>query len=99
MSILSALCGVLWGALAALLGGRLSKAALRASSTGAVMVSSVSRTAVDIGALAAVYLLRHTLPVHWEAAIIGTAVGLTAVGFYLSWRLARRARSEEEADG
>ncbi len=96
---ISVLGGLIWGASAALLGGALSKAALRSGTASGVMASSLSRTAVDIGALAAVYLLRGVIPMEWEAAMISAAVGLTGVGFYLAWRLSRKVRDGQEVDG
>jgi len=88
----SILGGLIWGISAALLGGALSKTALSSDSASGVMAASFSRTAVDIAALAAVYLLRGVIPMRWEAAMISAATGLTVVGFYLAWRLSRTAR-------
>ena len=96
--VFSALGGAVWGAAAAFLGAAVQRSAARAESANAVMAASLGKTLIDAAALAAVYFLRGVLPMRWEAALIGTAVGLTAVGFCLSWRMSRRLKDQKEED-
>jgi len=80
--IIGAVTGLLWGALVAWLNSRISKKAIEKNSTKAMMLASLLRTALDIAALALVFLLRNVLPGNFEATIVGTAASLGLLTVY-----------------
>ncbi len=83
------LAGLVWGALAALLNGAISKSCMKKNTATAMMAANTARMAVDIAALAAVFLLRRRLPFRYEAALIGTAIALSVVTIVVTFRLTR----------
>ena len=85
--IIGAVTGLLWGALVAWLNSRISKKAIEKNSTKAMMLASLLRTALDIAALALVFLLRNVLPGNFEATIVGTAASLGLLTVYFAYRL------------
>lgn len=85
---LAVLAGVAWGALAALINFSINKKALAKSSTNALLAANLGRTAVDLAALAAVFLLRKVLPFPYEAMMLGTAITLSVLTVVFAYRLA-----------
>ena len=86
---LGALAGLVWGALAALVNVFINKKALAKNTTGALLTANILRTAVDILALAAVFLLRGAVPFRYEAALVGTAVALSLITIIAAFRMSR----------
>lgn len=84
-----ALAGLVWGAAAALLNAFVSKKCIAKNSSGAMLAANAIRSVVDIGALAAVFLLRKLLPFSFEAALIGTAVALSMLTIVFAYRLSK----------
>ena len=93
--ILAIAAGVLWGALAAYVNLRINKAALAKGSTNALLAANLGRTAVDIAALAAVFLLRKVLPFSYEAALISTAITLSLLTVAFAFRMAGKGKSSD----
>ena len=93
--VIGAVTGLLWGALVAWLNSRISKKAIEKNSTKAMMLASLLRTALDIAALALVFLLRNVLPGNFEAAIVGTAASLGLLTVYFEYRLSKPEKKKE----
>ena len=71
MSIaLAVLAGLVWGALAALLGGVITRRSLVKNSTSAVLIGNFLRTLTDLAALGLVFLLRKILPFDYTWTLI-----------------------------
>lgn len=87
--VYGALAGLVWGALAALLNGYISKRAMQKEKASAMMGANLVRTAVDVAALAAVLLLRNVLPFSFEAALVGTALSLSMLTIVIAFQLSR----------
>ena len=94
--VIGAVTGLLWGALVAWLNSRISKKAIEKNSTKAMMLASLLRTALDIAALALVFLLRNVLPGNFEATIVGTAASLGLLTVYFAYRLSKPEKKKEE---
>ena len=90
--VLGVLAGLLWGAAAAALNMRISKKALAKGETNALLASNLGRSAVDIAALAVVFLLRNVLPFSYEAMLVGTAVSLSLLTILFAFRIAGRRK-------
>ena len=89
MSIfLAVLVGLVWGALAALLGGLVTRRAFAKNSTSAVMVGNLLRTLIDLTALGAIFLLRNLLPFDYTWTLIAAAVALSIGTIVISYRIA-----------
>ena len=87
--VIGALVGLVWGALVAWVNSRINKKAVAKNSTNAMLLANLARTAIDIAALAAVFLLRNVLPGNFEATIVGTAASLGLLTVYFAFRLSR----------
>lgn len=85
---IGALAGLVWGALAALLNGYITKKALDKASDKAMLLSNALRLMVDIVALGSVFLLRNVLPFSFEAALVGTAASLSILMIVFAYKLA-----------
>ena len=85
---LAILCGLVWGLLAALLGGLILRRALAKNTNGAVMAGNFLRTLVDLAALGLVFLARNILPFDWRWMMVATAVALSIGLIVISFRLA-----------
>jgi dipeptide/tripeptide permease len=94
--VIGAVTGLLWGALVAWLNSRINKKAIEKNSAGAMMTASILRTAIDVAALAAVFLLRNVLPGNFEATIVGTAASLGLLTVYFAYRLSKPEKKSEE---
>ncbi len=86
--VLPILLGLVWGALAALLGGVITRHTLAKNSTGAVMAGNLLRTLTDLAALGLVFLLRDLLPFDYTWMLIATAVALSVGTIVISYRIA-----------
>ena len=93
--VIGAVIGLLWGALIAWLNSRINKKALEKNTTKAVLSANVTRTAIDLAALAAVFLLRNVLPFSFEATIVGTAASLGLLTVFFAFQLARPDKKED----
>ena len=89
-NLLAILCGLVWGLLAALLGGLILRRALAKNTNSAVMAGNFLRTLVDLAALGLVFLARNILPFDYTWMMIATAVSLSIGLIVISFRLARR---------
>ena len=85
---LAILCGLIWGLLAALLGGRILRRAIAKNSNGAIMAANFLRTLVDLAALGLVFLARDLLPFDYTWMLIATAVSLSVGLIVISFRIA-----------
>lgn len=84
---IGAVVGLLWGALAAFVNSRITKSALAKETQSAVLSMNAAHMAVDIAALAAVFLLRKYLPFSYEAALIATAASLSIVNIVFTYKI------------
>ncbi len=87
--LIGAVIGLLWGALIAWLNSRINKKAIAKNDTKAIMTANMIRMAIDVAALAAVFLLRKVLPWNFEATIAGTAASLGLLTVYFAFRLSK----------
>lgn len=85
---IGALAGLVWGALAALLNGYITKKALDKASDKAMLLSNALRLMVDIVALGSVFLLRNVLPFSFETALVGTAASLSILMIVFAYKMA-----------
>ncbi len=86
--LIGALVGLVWGALAALLNGYITKKALDKSNDKAMLLSNALRLVVDVVALGSVFLLRNVLPFSFEAALVGTAASLSILMIVFAYKMA-----------
>ena len=86
--LIGALAGLVWGALAALLNGYITKKALDKASDKAMFLSNALRLVVDVVALGSVFLLRNVLPFSFEAALVGTAASLSLLMIVFTYKMA-----------
>ncbi len=86
--VLPIFLGLVWGALAALLGGVITRRSLQKASTGAVMAGNLLRTLTDLAALGLVFLLRKLLPFDYTWMLIATAIALSIGTIVISYRIA-----------
>lgn len=86
--LIGALVGLVWGALAALLNGYITKNALDKSNDKAMLLSNALRLVVDVVALGSVFLLRNVLPFSFEAALVGTAASLSILMIVFAYKMA-----------
>lgn len=86
--LIGALAGLVWGALAALLNGYITKKALDKASDKAMFLSNALRLVVDVVALGSVFLLRNVLPFSFEAALVGTAASLSLLMIVFAYKMA-----------
>lgn len=86
--LIGALVGLVWGALAALLNGYITKKALDKSNEKAMLLSNALRLVVDVVALGSVFLLRNVLPFSFEAALVGTAASLSILMIVFAYKMA-----------
>lgn len=86
--LIGALAGLVWGALAALLNGYITKKALDKASDKAMLLSNALRLVVDIAAMGSVFLLRNVLPFSFEAALVGTAASMSILMIVFAYKMA-----------
>ena len=85
--VIGALCGLIWGAAAALLNFAISKRSIMKNNTTALMGASIGRIAVDFAALGLVFLLRKALPFPFEVTMVATAIAMSLVTIVCAYRL------------
>lgn len=85
---LAVLAGLVWGALAALLGGLVTRRSLAKNSTSAIMTGNLLRTLIDLTALGLVLLLRKLLPFDYNWTLIAAAIALSIGTIVISYRIA-----------
>ena len=96
--VLGAVCGLLWGGLAALLNFQISKRSIEAGKNAGLMGANLLRVAVDAAALGAVFLLRKVLPFSYETMLVCTAIGLSLVTIFCAYRLSAKLMEKKDKD-
>jgi hypothetical protein len=86
---IGAVVGLIWGAIVAFLNSRISKKAIEKNTAQSILAGNLSRSAIDIVALGAVFLLRNVLPFSFEATLIGTAASLGMLTVFFAYRLSK----------
>lgn len=86
--VLGILAGLVWGVLAALLGGAVIRRALAKNTNGALLAGNFLRTLIDIAALGLVFLARKLLPFDYTWMLIAAAVALSIGTIVISYRIA-----------
>ena len=89
-NVWGALAGLAWGAVCGVLNILILKKAIEKNNNNAVMAANLGRMAVDLAALALVFLLRKALPFSYEAMLIGTAVALSIVTLVYAYRYGKK---------
>ena len=88
---IGAVLGLVWGALWGVVNMVIMKKAVARNETKAVLAANLGRMAIDVAALAAVFLLRGLLPFSWEAMLVTTALALSAVSIVFAFRYGKRS--------
>ncbi len=88
--LLGALAGLAWGGLLGWLNTRILKRAVGKNDANAVLAGNLLRMLVDLAALGLVFLLRKVLPFSFEAALLGTALALSAVTLVFAFRYGKQ---------
>lgn len=96
--VLAVLLGLVWGAAAALVNGKISANALKKNSSGAIQAASAGRMAVDIAALGLVFLLRGVLPLPYEVVLVATAVSLSLCTILLAYRMSGAEKKKKDKE-
>ncbi len=86
--VLAVLVGAVWGVAVGLVNMLIMRAALNKNKDKTLMAANVVRTALDLAAFAAVFLLRGVLPLPYTFVLVGTALGLSMTTIVYSFRLA-----------
>ncbi len=86
--VLAVLVGAVWGAAVGLVNMLIMRRALKKQKDKALLGANVLRTALDLAAFAAVFLLRELLPLPYTFVLVGTALGLSMTTIVYSFRLA-----------
>lgn len=86
--VLAILAGLVWGAAAAAANIALTKRSVKKQTTSAILTGSILRTAVDIAALAAIFLLRNVLPFDYRLMLVGTAASLSILTIVAAFKIA-----------
>lgn len=85
--VIAALVGLLWGALAAFANSRITLKCIAKNTASAITVMNLAHMAVDVAALAVVFLLRGLLPFSFEATLIATAAALSIVTIIFTYKI------------
>ena len=93
--VIGALCGLVWGAAAALLNFQISKRCIARNSTSALLGANIIRVGVDIVALGTVFLLCRLLPFPYEVALIATAVAMSLVTIVCAYRMSATVKPKD----
>ena len=88
--VLSVIGGAVWGLLAALADFFIMKKSVAKNTNAALMGSGMARTAVDLIALGAVFLLRNVLPYDFAVCMIACAVAMSLATIVYTFRLAKK---------
>ncbi|MCR5663444.1 MAG: hypothetical protein K6G17_01035 [Oscillospiraceae bacterium] len=89
MIAVAILVGAAVGLLTGLLGGALTRRALKSGRSEAVTAASFGRTLLDLGVLTLIFLLRGRLPFDWTVTLIAAAVSLSLCTIAVSFLLAK----------
>ena len=79
--VIAAVVGLVWGALAAFVNSRITIKCLAKNTAKAITVMNLAHMAVDVVALAIVFLVRGLLPFSFEATLIATAISIVTIIF------------------
>lgn len=90
MVALAIFLGLVWGLLAALLGGLVTRRAMAKNTEGAMIAVSLLRTVIDLVALGLIFLLRKVLPFDYTWMMLATAVSLSLGTIVISFRIAKK---------
>lgn len=97
--LIGAIAGLVYGGIVAFLKGRfLWKRSLQSDTPehlGGVMAASAISFAVNVLALALVFLLRTSLPFHWAACLIAAAVAVSVIQPYMISRYKPKETAEK----
>ena len=93
---LSIIGGAVWGLLDALLNAALMKNAVAKNDLKSVSLCNILRFFTDVVALAAVFLLRNIIPMHFTAAIVSTAAAMSICTIIFTFRIARPDTKPDE---
>lgn len=85
---IGALAGLIWGALGAFAEYGINLRAVKKSSAKAMLGANILRVLIDLALLAAVFLLRDTLPFSFVTTLIGSAASLALLGIVFAFRIA-----------
>lgn len=85
--VIAALVGLLWGTLAAFVNSRITLKCIAKNTASAITVMNLAHMAVDVAALAVVFLLRGLLPFSFEATLIATAAALSIVTIIFTYKI------------
>ena len=88
--VIGILAGLAWGGLIGLINVLIMKKGLRKNDSNLVMAANLGRMVLDLAALGLVFLLRSLLPFPYEAALVGTAVALSAASLIFAFRYGKR---------
>lgn len=86
--VFGVLLGAVWGFLAALLNAYVTKKCIAKNTANAMLVMNLVHGAVDVAALAVVFLVRNVLPIHFVAAIVATAAALSMTTIVFTFKFA-----------
>ena len=92
MTVLAAVCGVIWGMAAALLNFWINKKSIEKNSTAALTGASMLRLLVDFAALGLVFLLRKVLPFSFEVMLVATAIAMSLTTIFCAYRLSSQLK-------
>ena len=85
--VIAAVVGLVWGALAAFVNSRITIKCLAKNTAKAITVMNLAHMAVDVVALAIVFLVRGLLPCSFEATLIATAAALSIVTIIFTYKI------------
>ena len=91
-TVIAAGAGLLFGLAVSAVGMVLTLRAMRRGSSKSLALAMALRLLLDLAALGAVYLLRKSMPLPFEPAVIATAVGLSAGAVGLAVLSSRRQK-------
>lgn len=89
ITAISIIAGLVWGALAAWLNSCITRKMLSKDTTNGVMLGSMLRSAVDIAALAVIFLVRNILPINYVYTLIAAAVSMSVITVAMSYRISK----------
>ena len=98
MTVLAALCGLVWGAAAAFLNFAISRKSVTKDSTAALTGASVLRLIVDFAALGLVFLLRNVLPFRFDVTLVATAIAMSLTTIFCAYRLSGQLKAKAKRD-
>jgi len=97
-ALLSALCGLAWGFLGALVNYKIMKKGLESKDSKKVMKMMIYRMLIDIVWLGAVFAVRKLGAVHFSAAIVATAAALSMGTIFFTFKLAGKTDGNSDKE-